>query len=794
LLIINLLIQLKIMKQITKILTIAILVCFAMPAFANDACVDAAPIACGATVSGSTAGATFDNVGTCGTSNTAPGVWYSVVGDGGQITASTCNQASYDTKISVFTGSCGALSCVGGNDDGVGCSAFSSEVTFPTTAGTTYLILVHGFGSANGDFNLTVTCSGPSSGNDACSGAESIACGDTVTGSTVGASPDGAPFCGTSNTAPGVWYEFTAGSDAGINLTTCSSDTNYDTKLTVYEGSCDGLICVDGNDDDFSCTFSGLQSTVNFLAAEGTTYYILVHGFSSATGNFSLSLECIQPPENDGPCNFVPLTLGEAKEYRNDFASADPGEVSPGAGTGTSSCNSNDGWCSFETDVDNSVWFSFIVPASGSVSVDTPGFDNQLAVWSASDCSDYTTYTKIGANDDSGPGLAAFLELYCLNPGDMLLVQVDGFSGASSSSAFITVSDLEVPELIADAGGCQTKFVGYEPAEGLNYLVGTASGGTPPLAYSWTGDGITTNPDFTSVTVDPTETTTYTLTVTDANGCVVESTVVVNVVDLICDDNGKKISLCHIPPGNPDNPQQICVSENAVETHLAHGDVLGFCGNECTDTNPEPPACADVSIEITTDRFANETSWNLTDEGGSIIASGAQGSLSNETTTNVIEECLPAGCYTFNIFDSFGDGICCTFGDGKYAVTYNGVVTESPTGGAFGSSESVQFGACTQVRQAAPKDLTDLGEISVLPNPFTSRAVINFIPTVSGKATIDIYNINGALVTRILDTQVTSGKAIDAEVLGSQLGANGIYIYQVRIADIQYTGKLVLMR
>jgi cytoskeletal protein RodZ len=39
----------------------------------------------------------------------------------------------------------------------------------------------------------------------------------------------------------------------------------------------------------------------------------------------------------------------------------------------------------------------------------------------------------------------------------------------------------------------------------------------------------------------------------------------------------EKVLICHIPPGNEDNPQTISVSENAVPAHLAHGDSLGAC-------------------------------------------------------------------------------------------------------------------------------------------------------------------------------------------------------------------------
>ena len=45
-------------------------------------------------------------------------------------------------------------------------------------------------------------------------------------------------------------------------------------------------------------------------------------------------------------------------------------------------------------------------------------------------------------------------------------------------------------------------------------------------------------------------------------------------------DNGKgkkKVTICHIPPGNPENAHTIKVGESAVDAHLAHGDTLGEC-------------------------------------------------------------------------------------------------------------------------------------------------------------------------------------------------------------------------
>lgn len=45
-------------------------------------------------------------------------------------------------------------------------------------------------------------------------------------------------------------------------------------------------------------------------------------------------------------------------------------------------------------------------------------------------------------------------------------------------------------------------------------------------------------------------------------------------------NNGSdKITICHIPPGNPGNLQTITISVNALEAHLAHGDHIGGCGD-----------------------------------------------------------------------------------------------------------------------------------------------------------------------------------------------------------------------
>jgi subtilisin-like proprotein convertase family protein len=147
-------------------------------------------------------------------------------------------------------------------------------------------------------FTAPTTCL-PIPINDTCDNAITIACGQSIIDSTIFASPFENPgLCVTDlSTAPGMWYTF-IGTGEQVSITTCSSNTNFDTKLGLFEGPCDTLICMDGNDDDFTCPNSGLQSSINnFITTLGVEYLIYVTGFGTGTGVFELTLECAPPCE-----------------------------------------------------------------------------------------------------------------------------------------------------------------------------------------------------------------------------------------------------------------------------------------------------------------------------------------------------------------------------------------------------------------------------------------------------------------------------------------------------------------
>jgi hypothetical protein len=133
---------------------------FTTAPLANDNCSGAQTVTCGSTINGSTVGASSDSgQGSCGSGGTpGNGVWYKLVGNGAQVTLNLCG-SSYDTKVHVYSGSCGSLSCVGSNDDdGVVCGSTRSRFVFNASVGVDYYILVSGFSSSTGAFSMNITC------------------------------------------------------------------------------------------------------------------------------------------------------------------------------------------------------------------------------------------------------------------------------------------------------------------------------------------------------------------------------------------------------------------------------------------------------------------------------------------------------------------------------------------------------------------------------------------------------------------------------------------------------------
>ncbi|GFH56431.1 hypothetical protein CTEN210_12907 [Chaetoceros tenuissimus] len=85
-----------------------------------------------------------------------PAVWYKIIGNGGTITAEMVGLQTFDINLHVYSGSCGDFYCITG--DGYD---YYSKVSWGSTIGQVYYIMVFGAWYQEGHYNLKVTSSNP---------------------------------------------------------------------------------------------------------------------------------------------------------------------------------------------------------------------------------------------------------------------------------------------------------------------------------------------------------------------------------------------------------------------------------------------------------------------------------------------------------------------------------------------------------------------------------------------------------------------------------------------------------
>lgn len=103
---------------------------------------------------------TQEIVDSCNFVQPSRGLWYTILGNGGEIIVSTCSvDTDFDTTVDVFSGGCGELQCIASDNDSCGSQSlvrFTSEVDVP------YFVLVRGVNATEvGQFSLGVTVRNP---------------------------------------------------------------------------------------------------------------------------------------------------------------------------------------------------------------------------------------------------------------------------------------------------------------------------------------------------------------------------------------------------------------------------------------------------------------------------------------------------------------------------------------------------------------------------------------------------------------------------------------------------------
>ncbi len=185
--------------------------------------------------------------------------------------------------------------------------------------------------------NVAVTtpgCQFSPAANSLCSAAQAVAVPSTLPAinGTRGQLVTTIPCKGSSVSGPGLWYSV-VGNGTTYTASSCGN-TNYDTVLAVYCGTCagsdnSGLNCV-GSNDTGPITCVGVDSAlVSWPTTAGLTYYVNVFGYQQAAGTI-LDLQFATTGTQAAthpPCasDFCPVDLAgiPAASFEPDACAAD---------------------------------------------------------------------------------------------------------------------------------------------------------------------------------------------------------------------------------------------------------------------------------------------------------------------------------------------------------------------------------------------------------------------------------------------------------------------------------------
>jgi thiol-disulfide isomerase/thioredoxin len=210
---------------------------------------------------------------------------------------------------------------------------------------------------------------------------------------------------------------------------------------------------------------------------------------------------------------------------------------------------------------------------------------------------------------------------------------------------------------------------------------------------------------------------------------------------------------------------------------------------------------ASINIEVSTDYYAGETSWEIRDENGAVVASNSYelgdedqwggGGQDADMIHNHIES-LANGCYTFVAMDAYGDGQTGYSGsgagsDGAIVVTDGEGLELLSISGNWGAEQSVSF----EVTHGVGIEEVLANKLSIFPNPATNNAAIELNLVESNEVVIEVVNTLGQKVFTY--TSAMSAGLNKVELPVATLNA-GLFYVNIKVGNELMTEKLNILK
>lgn len=195
----------------------------------------------------------------------------------------------------------------------------------------------------------------------------------------------------------------------------------------------------------------------------------------------------------------------------------------------------------------------------------------------------------------------------------------------------------------------------------------------------------------------------------------------------------------------------------------------------------------DVTFQLQTDNYGSETRWKLFNPNGSVFAQG--GPYTNSTTSplRTFDWSLENNsCYRLELYDAYGDGFCCSYGQGFYKVISNGQTII--TGGTFTSTDVKPF----SINAGVGISTNELEQsLNVYPNP--SAGLVNLEYSLDQGATVKVL-ISDVVGKVVMERTIRPASGFQRETLDLNDLSNGIYVLKVDAGNHQATRTITLSK
>jgi len=208
-----------------------------------------------------------------------------------------------------------------------------------------------------------------------------------------------------------------------------------------------------------------------------------------------------------------------------------------------------------------------------------------------------------------------------------------------------------------------------------------------------------------------------------------------------------------------------------------------------------PMGNLDLTIDINTDCWPDETSWEIRNSENGVVASG--GTYNNQAETEIIENVtLPANdCYEFILRDVYGDGMhgsqwsdCST--DGNLTVTDAMGTVLFSYDGSFNLSELIRNFEGTSV--TGIEEISSISNFNIYPNPTGNVAHIAMNLLESNSVKIEVVDLLGKVVYSEEMGNLPAGYQL-FDVDASSIG-NGMYLFNIYVGQQKVTERVSISK